>query len=344
MWLAPFTPTPGHALAWGVAAAGMIQFVWLIVALHRADMPLRFSSPRLTPQCQILAAAHGSGRGRSRRRPDQSRGRYRTGVPAAVGLGLVSLLCRSAQSITPWCGWRGCKHGIAAVDLAGNQWRPEGFRPAPSESSDRIRTAPHSACGCGICRAGASLRVRVVQSAEIRAPRVRPHSAGLARLRDRPFRPTSLVKVLTPAYFARQDTVTPGAVGAICVVANLVLNLALMWWLKHVGLALATAPLGVAQHVVARAHFVPARWTSSPMHDCGRGCRGRCWRWRSWWWVSAVAHDGPRRLAVEHMFCCVSFCVVLLVLGGLGLFALSAYVTGAARPDDLRSFRPASNG
>ena len=27
--LAPFTPTPGHALAWGVAAAGVVQFLWL---------------------------------------------------------------------------------------------------------------------------------------------------------------------------------------------------------------------------------------------------------------------------------------------------------------------------
>lgn len=50
-----------------------------------------------------------------------------------------------------------------------------------------------------------------------------------------------LVKVLAPAYFARQDTRTPFRIGAIAVATNIVLNLALFSWFGHVGLALATA-------------------------------------------------------------------------------------------------------
>ena len=34
--LTPWLPTPGHALAWGVAAAGIAQFLWLINACRRA--------------------------------------------------------------------------------------------------------------------------------------------------------------------------------------------------------------------------------------------------------------------------------------------------------------------
>jgi len=50
-----------------------------------------------------------------------------------------------------------------------------------------------------------------------------------------------LVKVLAPGYFARQNTKTPVKVGIIAMVANMVLNLALILPLAHVGLALATS-------------------------------------------------------------------------------------------------------
>ncbi len=58
----------------------------------------------------------------------------------------------------------------------------------------------------------------------------------------------TLVKVLAPGYFARQDTKTPVKVGIIAMLANIVLNLALVipmvktgFVAPHMGLALATA-------------------------------------------------------------------------------------------------------
>ena len=50
-----------------------------------------------------------------------------------------------------------------------------------------------------------------------------------------------LVKVLAPGYFARQDTSTPVRYGVIALVSNMVLNMLLIWHLKHAGLALATS-------------------------------------------------------------------------------------------------------
>ncbi|WP_268248479.1 murein biosynthesis integral membrane protein MurJ [Halomonas urumqiensis] len=50
-----------------------------------------------------------------------------------------------------------------------------------------------------------------------------------------------LIKVLAPGFFARQNTSTPVKVGIIAMVANMVLNLLLIWPLAHAGLALATA-------------------------------------------------------------------------------------------------------
>jgi putative peptidoglycan lipid II flippase len=50
-----------------------------------------------------------------------------------------------------------------------------------------------------------------------------------------------LVKVLTPGYYARHDTKTPMRFAMISIAVNLVLNLALILPLKHVGPPLATA-------------------------------------------------------------------------------------------------------
>ncbi len=50
-----------------------------------------------------------------------------------------------------------------------------------------------------------------------------------------------MIKVLAPAYFARQDMKTPVKYGIWTLVANMVLSLLLVWPLAHVGLALASS-------------------------------------------------------------------------------------------------------
>ena len=53
-----------------------------------------------------------------------------------------------------------------------------------------------------------------------------------------------LIKVLVPAFFARENTKTPVLIAAICVCVNVVLNLLLMKVLGHLGIALATSISG----------------------------------------------------------------------------------------------------
>ena len=53
--------------------------------------------------------------------------------------------------------------------------------------------------------------------------------------------PFILVKVLAPAFYARQDTRTPVRIGVISLISSSILNLLLVYPLKHVGLALATS-------------------------------------------------------------------------------------------------------
>ncbi|MGL5949442.1 MAG: murein biosynthesis integral membrane protein MurJ [Aeromonas sp.] len=53
-----------------------------------------------------------------------------------------------------------------------------------------------------------------------------------------------LIKVLAPGYYARQDTKTPVRIGIMAMVANMLCNLAFIYPLGYVGLALATACSG----------------------------------------------------------------------------------------------------
>lgn len=53
--------------------------------------------------------------------------------------------------------------------------------------------------------------------------------------------PFIFIKVLAPGYYARQDTKTPVKIGIIAMISNMALNVVLMIYLDHVGLALATA-------------------------------------------------------------------------------------------------------
>lgn len=52
--------------------------------------------------------------------------------------------------------------------------------------------------------------------------------------------PFIFIKVLAPGFYARQDTKTPVKIGIIVMATNMVLNIVLMIYLAHIGLALAT--------------------------------------------------------------------------------------------------------
>jgi len=61
----------------------------------------------------------------------------------------------------------------------------------------------------------------------------------------------SVVKILAPAYYAREDTKTPVKVGLIALVVNLVLSVTLAWTLTRAGYAGTHAGLALAISVAA---------------------------------------------------------------------------------------------
>ena len=77
-----------------------------------------------------------------------------------------------------------------------------------------------------------------------------------------------LIKVLATGFFSRQDTVTPVRAAAAAMVCNIVLNLALMKPLEHVGLALATS---LAAYVNAGILYCKLRRQGHCRHAPGWG-------------------------------------------------------------------------
>ncbi|MEW5704056.1 MAG: murein biosynthesis integral membrane protein MurJ [Pseudomonadota bacterium] len=238
--LADFTATPGHALAIGVALAGVGQFLWLAAALRRANFSLRLSFPRLTPDVKAFL------------------GRL---APGAIGAGVVqvnlfidivlaSLLPTGAISFLYYAdrvnqlplGVVGIAVGTALLPLLSRQLRA-GQREAANANQNRaleaalFLTLPATAAlvllSEPIVRVlfarGAFGGAEVVAAART----LSAYATGLPAY--------VLVKVLAPAYFARGDTATPVKIAGAAVVVNVVLSVALMIPFAQVGIALATA-------------------------------------------------------------------------------------------------------
>ena len=143
-----------------------------------------------------------------------------------------------------------------------------------------------------------------------------------------------LVKVLTPGYYARSDTRTPVRYAMISMAVNLVLNLAFIVPLKHMGPPLATAiasTVNVAllyRTLKARDHFI-----------ADARLKRRIWRLGLAALVMGVAlyfADGLFRPYVtgpslERW----GAMLALVTLGGI-VYAIASIVTGAFRLGDIR--------
>lgn len=55
LFVVPHFEQQGEVLSWAVMVAGLLQFLWLATACHRAGMRLRLLSPRLTPEVKRMA-------------------------------------------------------------------------------------------------------------------------------------------------------------------------------------------------------------------------------------------------------------------------------------------------
>lgn len=142
-----------------------------------------------------------------------------------------------------------------------------------------------------------------------------------------------LIKVLAPGFFARQDTRTPVKIGIIALVANMVFNLILVWHLRHMGLALATAlsawlNAGLLWHGLRQAGIYRAQpgWGALLLRLLGAGGVMSL----AIWWVAAQTDVWFAGLAGQR-----ALWLLAVVFCGVMVYALALLALGL-RPRHLR--------
>ncbi len=146
-----------------------------------------------------------------------------------------------------------------------------------------------------------------------------------------------LVKVLVPNYFARKDTLTPVMTAAISLVANVLLNFALIPQFGIVGLALAgsiaawsnAAMLYAILHL--RGHY---RLTGLVAGRIARIALAAAIMGAALWFLLPYAGDGFTAGALER----IAAVSALVAIGGIVFFA-SAWALGVVNADTIGQLR-----
>jgi len=237
--IVPRIGSPGYVLSWTVACAGLGQFFMLLYACRRAGMTFALPRPRLTPGVRRLLKLIVPGL--------LSAGAMQINlmvgtIIASLQAGAVSYLYYADRVYQLPLGLIGIAFGVVLLPDLARKLR-SGNEAAALERLNRglelsmLLTLPAAMALLVIpwpivevlFERGAFDRV----STDATAAALAAFALGLPAF--------VLVKVLQPAFFAREDTVTPLRMALVTVATNIVLALALFWPLGYVGLALATS-------------------------------------------------------------------------------------------------------
>ncbi len=233
-------PTPGHALSVGVTLGGLVQFFWLAVALRRQGIALQLRKPTLTPGVKkllVLMAPVALGAGAMQ-------------VNLLIDIIIASFLPEGSLSFLFYAdrlnqlpiGIVGVAIGTAILPMLSRQLTDGREADAAATLNRSIELALFFAVPAAVALMiipGPLIAGLFERGAFDAADTAKTAAALMAYAAGLPA--YALIKVLSPAFFARQDTRSPVRYSIIALVLNVVLNLILMGPLLHVGLALATA-------------------------------------------------------------------------------------------------------
>jgi len=238
--VAPRFDTPVMGLAWGVLAAGILQFLFQLPAMRRLELLARprvdFSDPGAAQVGRLILPAIVAASA------SQINTLIDTMLASTLDTGSISWLYYADRLLE-------LPVGLVAVAL-GTVLLPNLSRLHASAEhasfSATLDWGVRMATVLGLPAAaalyvlalplvsGIFLHGQMTSSdAQMSALALQAFSVGLVGM--------LLVKVLAPGYFARKDTRTPLNFAFIAVGLNLLLNLSLYKIMGHVGLALATS-------------------------------------------------------------------------------------------------------
>ncbi|MEX2123905.1 MAG: murein biosynthesis integral membrane protein MurJ [Woeseia sp.] len=250
MWLSPRMAEPGMALAYGVLIAGIAQLLFQIPFLAKIHAIPR---PRWRPQHEgvrrigklMLPAIFGSS-------VAQVNVLIGGVIASMLGVGKISLLYYSDRLMEFPLGLFGIALATVTLPHLSRQHATASTREFSRtvDWSMKLVFLIATPAAVGLVVLAEPLVATIFYGGEfteldvqMTALSLQAFSLGLIGF--------SLVKILAPAYFAREDTKTPVKVGLIALVVNFVLSVVLAYTLTKAGYAGTHAGLALATSVAA---------------------------------------------------------------------------------------------
>lgn len=328
----PYQTAQAQAVA--VPVGGILQLAWLAWACHRADISLKLRPPRLDPEVRallklILPAAAGAGAVQINLLVSTALAGYLLDegsisyiyyadrlnqLPLGlIGIGLGTILLPTVSRLLT----SGREAEAMATQNRGIELAL--FLTLPATAALMIAAEP-------IVRGLFQHGQFTAEDTRRCAWALSAFSAGLPAY--------VLIKVLTPGFYAREDTRTPVRFATISVGVNLILNLALIPLIKHVGPPLATAisatvNLALLYATLAkRGHFIADAQVKRrvPRLLVAAVLMGATL------WAGQRLLDPLLLGSLWQRFAGLA----LLVGAGGVIYALACFATGAYRPADLK--------
>lgn len=239
IFLSPIVETGGHAMAWGVLAAGVVQLLWMIYACRKIGTVIKLRRPGLSPRIKKLFKKMGPG----------IFGASVMQVNLLIDMILASLLPVGAISFLYYAD-RLYQLPLSVIGIAiGTALLPmltRALRGKEAGSADKLfrqgidvslilslpAAAAYISVGVSIMAVLFERGAFTQADSQAAAYALMAYALGLPAF--------VLSKVFAVAFFAREDTSTPVKIAIVCAIVNTLVAIALIGPLGHVGIALAT--------------------------------------------------------------------------------------------------------
>lgn len=250
IWFAPLLEEPGMALAYAVLIAGVLQLVFQVPfllrirALPRPKWAIRHEGVRRAGRL-MLPAIFGS----SVAQVNLLLGGI---IASMLGVGKISLLYYSDRLMEFPLGLFGIALATVTLPYLSRQHANESHEAfaATLDWSMKLVMLIAVPAAIGLVVLAEPLVATIFfggvfaeDDVRMTALALQAFAVGLVGF--------SFVKILAPAYFAREDTRTPVRIGLIALAVNFVLSVTLAWYLTSIGYAGTHAGLALAISVAA---------------------------------------------------------------------------------------------
>ena len=333
-----FVKTPGHAMAWGVAGAGVLQLLWLVICVSTHGVPkihLGLTLPKWDEDIRKLFKAMGPG----------VVGAGVMHINLFIDVVLASLLGAGAISFLYYAdrlnqlplGIVGIAMSAALLPLFSKALEKKNTEEAKGLYNRAMEVClmlalPAAAALIVVPEAlitvlferGAFTAENTIETSKV----LRAYAIGVPAY--------ICMKLLSTAYWAQHDTGSPVKISIIATLLNIVLSLLLIVPLGVAGIALATGLTGWLQCYLLRRglkNMEAASWDTRFLGNLPKIIGATCLMAAG----LAITAQGLSVWFAGTLFEQIA-ALVILVGGGIALYATALVMFGAVTKEDISGF------